>query len=282
MKRISVVIPTYNREALIETAVRSVIGQGGAGEAFKITEIVVVDDCSMDNTAAVIEEFAKSEEKLLAGIGTKLIYHRMEQNSGPGAARNVGAKLSSGEYIAFQDSDDYWFPNKLRVMTEFMETSEKADMYCHYYEAKLDGDRRIIVDAPSAEDYFEELAVRNFVGAPTILVKKDAFMDIGGFDEEMRALEDWDFALRFAYGHKIRFVPQVLMEVDLVGEGVSSKAGNYYDARCRLIARNKGILMEREVFKAAVEKLLNDAKEKGILKEVGAILESYIMNYSNR
>lgn len=277
MTEFSVVIPTYNRENKIEAAIESVLKQDGAGEYFKLNEIIVIDDCSTDNTEKVIETFREKEAGQLQKSGTKLIYYRLDRNSGPGKARNVGAEMAKSEFIAFQDSDDLWFPHKLKEMSLFMVENPRADLYSHFYEAELSGGRKMLVDAPAMNDYFEELAKRNLVGAPTVVVKRDAFLSIDGFDEDMRALEDWDFALRFAYEHRIIFVPKVLMEVDLVGEGVSSSAGNYYDARCRLIAKNKKILMERDLFRTAVERLLKNAEEKGILKEVGQILESYLV-----
>lgn len=277
MTEFSVVIPTYNRENKIEAAIGSVLKQESAGDYFKLNEVIVIDDCSTDNTEKVIETFREKEAGQLSKAETQLIYHRLDRNLGPGKARNFGASMAQSEYIAFQDSDDLWFPQKLKEMSLFMERNPGADLYSHFYEAELSGGRKMLVDAPPMDDYFEELAKRNLVGAPTIVVKRDAFMDVGGFDESMRALEDWDFALRFAYEHRIIFVPKVLMEVDLVGEGVSSSAGNYYDARCRLIAKNKTILMERDLFRTAVERLLKNAEEKGILKEVGQILESYLV-----
>lgn len=276
MIEFSVVIPTYNREKTILKAVSSVLEQKNPDSSFWIREIIIVDDCSNDNTETVIESYAKKEAGFLASCNTEIVYHRLSENSGPGKARNEGVRLAKSDFIAFQDSDDYWLSEKLITMAEFIEINPEAEMYCHFYEAHLDGGRSIIVDAPDISDYFEELAVRNLVGAPTIVAKRGAFLDVGGFDEEMRALEDWDFALRFAHKYSIKFVPKVLMEACLTGEGVSSKAGNYYDARCRIIAKNKNKLIERGVFKKAVEKLLNDAQEKGIIKEVGVILETYL------
>ncbi len=277
MTEFSVVIPTYNRENKIEAAIGSVLKQDGAGEYFKLNEIIVIDDCSTDNTDEAIESFREKEAGQLQKSRIQLIYHRLDRNSGPGKARNFGASMAQSEYIAFQDSDDMWYPQKLKEMSLFMAGNPGADLYSHFYEAELSGGRKMLVDAPVMDDYFEELAKRNLVGAPTIVVKRNAFMDVGGFDESMRALEDWDFALRFTYEHRICFVPKVLMEVDLIGEGVSSSAGNYYDARCRLIAKNKKILMERDLFRVAVERLLKNAEEKGILNEVGQILESYLV-----
>ena len=268
MKSISVIIPTYNRAKMIEKSVKSVASQEGLVDLFDISEIIVVDDASTDNTREIVDAIDVGK--------VNLMYHRLEKNSGASKARNEGVLLSKGEWVAFQDSDDEWLPIKLKTMTEFMQQNPGADLYSHYYEARLEGNKSIVVDAPSTEDFFAELSKRNFIGAPAFLVKKQAFFDVGCFDEEIPSLEDWDFVLRFSYDHKIMVVPEVLMRVDLVSEGISSNAGNYYESRCRIIAKNKKELLERNTFEIAVEKLLSDAKEKGILPQVGKMLEYYL------
>ena len=280
MIEISVIIPTYNRAELLPQAVKSVLNQEGVGGSYAINEVIIVDDCSTDNTAEVVNDIRKRAKELSISERGRdtvdIIYRGLEVNGGPGKARNEGAKLAGGEWIAFQDSDDLWLPDKLKEMVTFMEEHPGADLYTHWYDAKLDGGRTIAVELEEPEDCFAELSRRNFIGAPTIVAKKEAFLDVGGFDEEMRALEDWDFALRFAYDHSIRIVPKTLMIVDLVGEGVSSKAGNYYDARCRIIAKNRAMLQERGTFNVAVQALFESAQEKGILKQVGTMLEAYL------
>ena len=278
MIEISVIIPTYNRAKLLPKAVESVLTQEGAGDSYAIKEVIIVDDCSTDNTSEVVEEIRQQAQIIAKSkiVTLGIVYHRLEANGGPGKARNEGAMLAKSKWIAFQDSDDLWLPNKLREMAGYMEKHPGSDLYTHWYDAILDGGRTIAVELQEPEDCFKELARRNFIGAPTIIVKKKAFLEIGGFNEEMRALEDWDFALRFAYEHSIRIVPKTLMIVDLVGEGVSSKAGNYYDARCRIIARNRAMLQERGTFNAAVQSLFESAQENGILKQVGIMLESYL------
>lgn len=278
MIEISVIIPTYNRAGLLPKAVESVLTQEGAGDSYAVKEVIIVDDCSTDNTSDVVEEIRQQAQTTAKGevVTPDIVYHRLEANGGPGKARNEGAKLAKSKWIAFQDSDDLWLPNKLREMAGCMEKHPGADLYTHWYDAILDGGRTIAVELQEPEDCFKELSRRNFIGAPTIIVKKEAFLEIRGFDEEMRALEDWDFALRFAYEHSIRIVPKTLMIVDLVGEGVSSKAGNYYDARCRIIARNRAMLQERGTFNVAVQSLFESAQENGILKQVGIMLESYL------
>ena len=95
---VSVILPTYNRVALLPRAISSVLNQ-----SYSNLELIVVDDCSNDGTE---EEISRIRDARLTVI-------RQAVNSGPGAARNVGIRAASGQYIASQDSDDEWLPEKL-------------------------------------------------------------------------------------------------------------------------------------------------------------------------
>ncbi|SEF66513.1 Glycosyltransferase involved in cell wall bisynthesis [Butyrivibrio sp. Su6] len=267
--RISVIIPTYNRADKIEKSIESVFSQEGDGELFEITELLVMDDCSTDNTKDVI---VKLKEKY-----PKLSYYKMEVNGGAAKARNYAIKnLIKTEWAALQDSDDIWDLDKLKEMSTYIEKKPDAWLYSHWYTALTKENGEVQVGIDEREDYLEELALRNFIGSPTILVNKKAFCDVGGFDENIKALEDWEFLIRFAYRYKIRVIPKSLMKVDLISEGMSSDIGKYYDARCYIIAKNKDILLERKIFDKAVESLLLSAKKNGVLENVGNILSTYL------
>ncbi len=108
---VSVVIPTYNRAATIEKAVRSVLEQ-----TYDTLEVIVVDDGSTDNTRQIIEE-----------IGDPRLRYLWQENSGACAARNHGAEQAKGAYIAFHDSDDIWHPDKLEKQMKLLEKT-KADV----------------------------------------------------------------------------------------------------------------------------------------------------------
>lgn len=110
---ISVVIPVYNGEKTIARAIRSALAQ----ETEK--EIIVVDDCSTDDTAAVMESFAKEKQ---------VRYCRNEKNLGVAQARNRGVMLARGEYVAFLDADDYWLEGKLAAQLEGLEKTK--DVIC--------------------------------------------------------------------------------------------------------------------------------------------------------
>src|SRR3712207_2443148 len=102
----SVVIPVYNRAALVGATLDSVLGQEFEGEF----EVVVVDDGSTDETPAVLARYGERVRVL------------RQENAGPGAARNLGIRTARGEYVAFLDSDDLWFPWTLSTYAEIIES----------------------------------------------------------------------------------------------------------------------------------------------------------------
>lgn len=202
---ISVVIPTWNRANTIVRAVRSVLLQD-----YKDIEIIIIDDASTDNTFEVVSTILDSRIK----------YFRLEKNVGPAQARNMGIKYSSGKYIAFQDSDDYWEKSKLSIqMKSFQGGSSELGLvytafdlyidglYSGYYpkETKKSGNT-IILEKPI--DLYEH----NKIGTPTMLVKRECIDKIGGFNEELLALEDWEFAIRICQQYSIAFIDKILVK----------------------------------------------------------------------
>src|SRR5690554_2344188 len=107
---VSIVMPAYNAEKYIGAAIDSVIAQ-----TYQNWELIVVDDASNDNTASVIEEYTKKD--------IRVKYHRLHENSGAAIARNTAIELAHGKYMAFLDSDDTWFPEKLSKQISFMENN---------------------------------------------------------------------------------------------------------------------------------------------------------------
>lgn len=104
---VSIIMPAYNCENFISIAIDSAVSQ-----TYKNWEIVVVDDCSTDNTAAVVLDYIVRDSRVK--------YHKLDNNSGAALARNKAIDLASGKYIAFLDSDDLWFCNKLEKQINFM------------------------------------------------------------------------------------------------------------------------------------------------------------------
>lgn len=117
---VSIIMPTYNCEKYICETIDSVIKQ-----TYQNWELIIVDDCSKDNTKAVLENYLEMD--------SRIIYHRLEKNSGAAVARNMAMDFAIGEYMAFLDSDDLWHSNKLEKQLSFMKANE-YNITCTVYE----------------------------------------------------------------------------------------------------------------------------------------------------
>ena len=186
---ISVVIPCYNVERFVGQAIESALSQSRAPD-----EIVVVDDGSTDKSAQIAASF---------GGRVRLIQcaHR-----GVSAARNVGVSAARGDLIAWLDADDIWEPCKLEVQVpRFADPS----VGLVYGQRSLIGYRRS--DAPwpvnmPEGDVFEQLYFWCFINTPSVVVRRQALIDAGGFDEDLPIAEDFDAWLRVAISWKFAAV----------------------------------------------------------------------------
>lgn len=261
MQKVSIIIPTYNRREKLIRAINSILTQD-----YKDFELIIVDDCSTDDT----EEFVKDIDD------ERVIYHKLKQNSGAAGARNAGVKISSYDYIAFHDSDDEWMPDKLSKQMKYInENSEYAMVYTKMSIHQGDKCGMFPNDAVKGDlegDLFYWLLIRNTIGAPTMLMKKECFDIVGGFDERLRCLEDWEFAVRFAKQYKIGYLDEALILVHSEPGGVSSNRGGYYETRCKMISQYKNEMIINGMFDDIVMDLFKRAEATGVLPQVQKML----------
>lgn len=266
-EKISVIIPTYNRADCIEKSIRSVLEQ-----TYRDFELIIVDDGSSDNTQDVVNSI--DDERIR--------YVKMPENKGASAARNEGIRQAAYDYIAFQDSDDMWKPDKLeKQMQTLMDNPQAGMVYCAYECQSFDGDVVIVPDEkmPLYEkqgDIYEKLLCRNTIGAPTVLVRRECFLKAGLFCESLSCLEDWELFVRIAREYEILFIEEPLVIVHLNAGGVSSNTAGYYEARCYMIAEHKDALIKYGKFNSVVEEVLLRARERGILEQVNKMLLYYL------
>lgn len=197
---VSVIIPTYNYSRYVGQAIGAVLAQ-----TLPATEIVVVDDGSTDDTAAEVEKF-----------GEKVRYIKQE-NAGVCVARNRGVADSTGKYIAFLDADDIWEPEKLaKQIAKFSEDDQIGLVHCGMREFHSDTGETIAMHLQGTEGWVaDDLLLWEGLGVigpgGTIIVRRDAFENVGGFDESLKVGEDWDFCYRIARKYKVGFVPELLV-----------------------------------------------------------------------
>lgn len=205
---VSVVIPAYNAAAWIAETLDSVLAQQCAD-----LEVIVVDDGSTDETAAVVACYPQ-------------VRYLCKPNGGQASARNAGIRAACGEYIAFVDADDLWLPEKLRLQLALLRQSGRHWVYCDGYGFDdRTGRVRFRFDKRSRlyeGDVLERIFVSNFIESPTPVVRRTVFDEVGYFDESalLRKREDWDMWIRIAARY-----PVALVRLPLVRYRVHTTSG---------------------------------------------------------
>lgn len=210
---VSVVIPTYKRAQLLRKAILSALAQERAGDLFDM-EIIVVDDCSPDETPQVAAEFRNIQ------------YVRLPENRGASGARNAGIKRAKGKYVALLDDDDEFLTHKLMVQVPILEAHPEVGVL-YGQSVVTGGDVPLLIwpdSAPSGQ-VFEDFLTRtdDFLHPPTWLVRRELFEAAGWFDESHRTMEHYDMALRMAAITQWMFVAG-----GPVARGRFSKKGKWY------------------------------------------------------
>jgi glycosyltransferase involved in cell wall biosynthesis len=188
---ISVVCPTFNSASFVVRTLESVVSQ-----TLPPDEIIVSDDGSTDDTVACVTGFLQGYPSIRSVViaGT---------HKGPGAARNSAVKRATGEWIAFIDSDDFWFPTKLEKIASAIASHPEANVFCHSEEQiHLDGSRRSIkysVWFDSRRPLPQQLYYRDFFSPSAVTCRRSLIRDAGFFDEAiMSGVEDFDLWQKMA------------------------------------------------------------------------------------
>lgn len=180
MELVSIIIPAYNCTDFIAESIRSVLAQ-----TYTNWELIIVDDCSTDNTWSVLEK--------QAAIDPRIRIFRLPQNAGAGQARNKGIEEAKGRYIAFLDGDDWWYPTKLQTQLAYMQ-QHKYEFTCTWYE---DAHADLIpyhTSRPHDKQNFRYMLCGNEVGTPGVIIDTQRIGKI--YMPNRRRGEDWCLWLR--------------------------------------------------------------------------------------
>ncbi len=225
---VSVVIPAYNRADSLADAVTSVIDQ-----TFTDLEIIVVDDGSTDRTRAVVESLTDE----------RIRYVRHDVNKGANAARNTGIKLARGQYVAFQDSDDSWHPQKLERQITACTSSAAKSCFCAFNRHVDATCTKIPKDSyriPSGLNDLQLQVMRgSFISCQTLMIDRELILSVGGFDESLPRLQDWELCLRLSQVAPIYFLDEVLVEVNLSDDSISSDLNKYTQSAEQILDRHR-------------------------------------------
>lgn len=192
---ISIILPIYNSESTILDTLKSVIEQ-----TYSNWELIIIDDGSLDNSVALIKDFL---DCLASEVQDKIFLYLID-NSGPSFARNLGIDKSSGNYIAFIDSDDVWDKKKLDIQIQYANKFPNHGLISGGFD-------KIVF--PEYIDFkilsFKDILKKNFFSTPTVLISKDKLGN-NRFDENQRYSEDYKLWLQLSYYYKSVYINSIL------------------------------------------------------------------------
>ncbi|NQU41429.1 MAG: glycosyltransferase family 2 protein [Lentisphaerae bacterium] len=266
---ISVIIPAYNSAMTLEAALDSVAAQSiiqeiDGGALNTVVEVIVVDDCSSDDTLGAAQQWLNR----ISPPPFSFRLSRLPSNGGPAAARNDGISKACGKWVAFLDSDDAWLPHRLAAQITLAEKYPSVAMWCgetigmeiERGEKRAKGGQRKTEMAgrenlPSCEEItLENLAVENPVATSTVLVKKSVLDKVGGFDEQFRGPEDYDLWLRVAAMGRVVKMVQPLSRYRYVQGSLSLDERRFMPEVLRVLDKafgSGGVLEGRKALKRA-------------------------------
>jgi glycosyltransferase involved in cell wall biosynthesis len=227
MPKVSVILPTYNRSFFLASAIQSVLNQ-----TFHDFEILIIDDASVDSTRETVESF--NDKRI------KYIFH--EKNKGEAVSRNTGIINSTGEYIAFLDDDDEWFPEKLKLQVDLLENGSDnvGCIYSGFLFVHRDNNRILRQKIPTKEgNIYKHMLVRNVVDSPSsVIIRRECFEKVGLFDADLPYFVDYDFFLRLSKLYYFAFIKRPLLkyfvhdaqlsnDIDIIEKGLEALKNKY-------------------------------------------------------
>lgn len=197
---ISIIIPTYNRAGMLPCAVKSILAQ-----EYDPVEIIIVDDCSTDNTMEVVSTLTDP----------RIRYILCDSNGGAGAARNIGMKQAKGEWIAFLDSDDEYLLTRLSKQVDVFQSLSPTPglVFTNYMEIGENKTLHVHAGVPSGFiDASKKFPASVHCTPPSSwMIAKEIVETVGFFDEELRTMEDLDYFLRIVEKYPAYFLNELLL-----------------------------------------------------------------------
>lgn len=224
---VSVVIPTHNRPILLKRAIESALQQ-----TLTPNEIIIVDDADSQETKNAIKSF-----------NNDIISYVSNPNSGASSSRNLGASIAKSAYIAFLDDDDIWLSNKLEQQVAEITTKDLDACFSRMmieYESK---GINYSTMSRNLDDPKKEILLNNYIGATiSSIIKKEKFLEVGGFDPEFPAREEYDLWIRLIYANSrisIIEIPLAVSYRSLNNRGrISQNIDNYKKANEMLLQKH--------------------------------------------
>lgn len=223
---VSIIIPNYNHGAYLGDAIQSVLAQ-----SYSNIEIIVVDDGSTDDSRAIAESFGNR------------IHYIWQQNSGLCAARNTGLAAAKGVYIGLLDADDMLEPDYCqRLVSALLAFPNAEGIICGYRFVDEDNNSLPQIESRSliGQELYELLLKGNFLVPESILLHRRCYKNVGSFDTDLTACEDWDMWLRVSQSHRIISTERVLTRHRIVPDSMSSDPARMLNNRLAVLNKHIG------------------------------------------
>lgn len=231
---VSIVLPTYNRAYILPRAIQSVFGQ-----TYQNWELIIVDDGSIDATPDLVAGYHDA----------RIRYIRHGTNKGLAAGRNTGLNAARADFVANLDSDDEWEAAKLeKEMAVFQKAPPNVCVVYSGYERKLARGTTVLLPSrtmPVKEgDLSNAFLEGNCISMQMAIIRKEAALRIGSFDERVEALQDWEFWLRLAPICEFRYVPEILTRGSVLPDSIAKNQQKRLRARVYIFQKHKALFQK--------------------------------------
>lgn len=256
---VSVILPTYNRRETIKRAIDSVLNQ-----TYQHIELIIVDDNSTDGTLELVSEVYGEDERIM--------YILNDANMGFSGAVNIGVQAAKGNWVAFQNSDDVWYPDKLKKQ---MAISKKAEdnvgmIYCRIMRYWTEGNGKNSVwpsEDLTAEsisgDIHKHVLMEPLCSATTMLIRKVCFEAVGGFSSDIHSLEDYEFSIRFSARYQALLCDEPLVDVHETSDNAEELNDEKIWTQCLIMSAYRDEYKKYDLRQAKMKKVWYSAWKYG-------------------
>lgn len=224
---VSVIIPTFNRADCLNEALNTVIGQ-----THKNIEIIIINDNSTDNTLEILNKIKFPNIQIFNN----------NKSIGASACRNIGINNSKGNFIAFIDDDDLWYPNKIELQINYL--LENPDTDCVFCDYKYVLDKIYFIPDRIKYDITlsKTILSRSIGGFSLPLIKKDCIDRVGLLDVKLPSCQDWDYWIRLYNNTNINYIPECLVIRNLGKNQISSDLKKKIEGREHLLNKHLDLI----------------------------------------
>lgn len=205
--KVSVIMPNYNYEKYLSSAIESVLHQ-----TYEDLELIIIDNCSEDNSVEIIEAWQQKDPRVVAIVN--------QVNQGAAESHNIAIRRMSGDYLALCDADDIWYPRKLEVQLAWLTANPRAGLV-HSQAAIIDSDDRLTgrmfseLYSPNiprkSGNVLVDILTTCYLCSSSTMIRRECVEFAGWFHYELKYLYDWPYWATIARKYEFEYVPEVLL-----------------------------------------------------------------------